>query len=1099
MKKFIIVLIISIQLLPAFGQGAVGSGINQYGPNVIPPPPNSASLGMYGQVPLNQFTGNPSLAIPLFEIGSNSLKLPLSLSYSSDAVKVDQFESNTGMGWVLNAGGVVTRQVFDYQDNYNGRLQKPNASPSSPEMTTFLDQTTNAPQVDTQPDIFSYNINGLCGKFFLDNNNVPVEIEPSGLKIEITPNFLTLGFTPNTEPEIIITDTKGIKYYFGGTNAIESSFTRQIIAGAGLPPSEDVKTSWYITKIEDPSTNNQIVFRYDSKNSTYISGLDQNLNYSYYGAQNLISTLKTFQYKSTSTESILKEITASNSKITFTYSKRFTDLDFSLLKLDEISYLSLDNTLIKKVQLDYTQYVATAFPNAFNQENEYIKKRFFLNQIKEFSNNLTPTIHKFEYYSPENLPIRFSFAQDNYGVFNGQNNSSLISDEIQIPNSVVSTSFADEKLANRRPNKNVGYYGLLKKITYPTKGETVIEYEPHVKGKETIQIYPAKSPFRLNVQTNDDLFTNTKTLTIHSSTEQTIKINGSVSNNCPGNNPFTLVSRVEIIEVTTSTAVNFFAITQADTPTPLGPSYSITANPSLTNVVFTLEANKDYLVKIKLSRPCINSGVYFNYYTTPVTTQEIDKEIGGYRVSRITKNNINSGILEKEKYFYSPLNCLTCQSGSYIAKAPVAFVKRVERNNFCETPSSRIIYSVGSSNLSRLYSSQNAQFGYEYVTKSFGDNFENGAEETRYLIVQDGLPVPTQGVPFYFGSFTNGFNSGKIISNSIFTKSLGNGFVLAKTVANEYFYDTTKDKNIKGYAGFQSSESYAYLGISGIGSCPKQISWDTFSLSEYTLRSQWHYLKKSIEKTYDANGFNPIEVTKNYYYENPTHLQLSREVVNTDNDEVRETKYYYPQDQEMQTKPNVSSLISKNIIGVPLKTEVKKNGEVVATQEIQYGSFPSALSGQSLLLPEYFYAGKGITTEKKVTYDSYDSKGNITQYTPENGVPISLIYGYNKTQPIAKIENATYSSIESQATNLQAISNSGSEETLITALNNFRTSLPNAMVTTYTYKPLIGVSTITDPKGDKITYSYDSFGRLQSVTDKNGNVLSENQYNYRPN
>jgi len=53
------------------------------------------------------------------------------------------------------------------------------------------------------------------------------------------------------------------------------------------------------------------------------------------------------------------------------------------------------------------------------------------------------------------------------------------------------------------------------------------------------------------------------------------------------------------------------------------------------------------------------------------------------------------------------------------------------------------------------------------------------------------------------------------------------------------------------------------------------------------------------------------------------------------------------------------------------------------------------------------------------------------------------------------------------------------------------------MVTTYTYIPLVGVSTITDPKGDKITYTYDAFNRLQSVKDKDGNILTENEYRYK--
>ena len=52
------------------------------------------------------------------------------------------------------------------------------------------------------------------------------------------------------------------------------------------------------------------------------------------------------------------------------------------------------------------------------------------------------------------------------------------------------------------------------------------------------------------------------------------------------------------------------------------------------------------------------------------------------------------------------------------------------------------------------------------------------------------------------------------------------------------------------------------------------------------------------------------------------------------------------------------------------------------------------------------------------------------------------------------------------------------------------------MITTLTYKPLLGVSTVTDPKGDTQTYHYDSFNRLQFVKDSNGNILSENTYHY---
>ena len=53
------------------------------------------------------------------------------------------------------------------------------------------------------------------------------------------------------------------------------------------------------------------------------------------------------------------------------------------------------------------------------------------------------------------------------------------------------------------------------------------------------------------------------------------------------------------------------------------------------------------------------------------------------------------------------------------------------------------------------------------------------------------------------------------------------------------------------------------------------------------------------------------------------------------------------------------------------------------------------------------------------------------------------------------------------------------------------------MVTTYTYNPLVGITTIIDAKGDFIKYNYDSVGRLINVMDKDGKVLKENIYQYK--
>lgn len=56
---------------------------------------------------------------------------------------------------------------------------------------------------------------------------------------------------------------------------------------------------------------------------------------------------------------------------------------------------------------------------------------------------------------------------------------------------------------------------------------------------------------------------------------------------------------------------------------------------------------------------------------------------------------------------------------------------------------------------------------------------------------------------------------------------------------------------------------------------------------------------------------------------------------------------------------------------------------------------------------------------------------------------------------------------------------------------------PNvAQMTTYTYNPLIGMTSETDPNGNTIYYEYDDLGRLKLVKDKKQDIVKSFKYNY---
>jgi YD repeat-containing protein len=64
------------------------------------------------------------------------------------------------------------------------------------------------------------------------------------------------------------------------------------------------------------------------------------------------------------------------------------------------------------------------------------------------------------------------------------------------------------------------------------------------------------------------------------------------------------------------------------------------------------------------------------------------------------------------------------------------------------------------------------------------------------------------------------------------------------------------------------------------------------------------------------------------------------------------------------------------------------------------------------------------------------------------------------------------------------------------AIDEVRIYPADALMTTCTYKPLVGITSETDPSGRTVFYEYDDFGRLKCVKDEEGNIIREHRYHY---
>ena len=339
-------------LLPFSFLGAQNGVADQLLKATFHPSPQSAAYARYGEYPVDHSTGVPKIEIPIYTLNTGDYELPISISYHASGIKVLDVSGPVGLGWTLNAGGVITRTVCGMPDyeGYNYRMffkskkdVEKRLSESAMETRLWNRVFAGVPEYDSESDRYSYNFAGKTGMFRYNvYNETPFTIPHEPIKIERT----SKGY------EVI--DTNGTTYYF----EVKESCTS--------PQMNTYTSAWYLTKIETAGRKNVITLSYTTGDSYIIRYRSQFLHkgnvitYSEEVGQQYVAnettgnfggdvSMPTYSYR----VPMLSSISWNNVNITFSYAK--DRLDTQKERLTSIMVKD-NNSTVKHVTFNNNAY-----------------------------------------------------------------------------------------------------------------------------------------------------------------------------------------------------------------------------------------------------------------------------------------------------------------------------------------------------------------------------------------------------------------------------------------------------------------------------------------------------------------------------------------------------------------------------------------------------------------------------------------------------------------------------------------------------------------------------------------------------------------------
>lgn len=1108
----------------------------------LPTPPsiNAQSFLQNINHPVSHYTGTVNVEIPICTIELKDISIPVSLTYNTSGIKVEQEASTVGLGWSLNVGGAITKTIMGENDFYESHTyfnsDTCNGSPHI-DCNSINDITGICHPIETSMTLSDYSHNDSNWRYFLNQcsfeegynalNNTIVYSSSGGK--EFAPDLFNYSFGAysgtfifNREGNIVKEKEDYVKLnpvfksdltditYWEAITSDGTVYTFRHIEKVEYQNNRTCNDCWYLTSIKTLG-GSQVEF-------TYAEGPTQYKTFSRYQTSGRDGTgiAEQIKYNRYENSSYLKSIIYQGDSLTFNYIYDRIDAEWLPRLKDIKKHIGSQVTTIWEMQQSYfssnrndyeTPTVSRLTALELDGYNgNWNTKRLRLDAVHAMSSDYTDTLEYSLSYNETYLPTKLSTAVDHWGYYNGQYNESLIG----MQHHYIDGPNGKEMLGGGRADRSVySQYNQaysLRRITYPTGGYTEFTYETNEYDTANMEGDPYKANYYYTPITNSIY-------------------EGEGYNNVPG------------------TAINSKTIS-----IPSGPSsyrdiwihYKVVADPSLYNNQYNADMSltlsfagwsktliaPELPIKGEMSKDaCVFEGnartsVPYGDHTIRITgslRKVLDEsllEVTYYQNPQdyIAANRVSKagGLRIKEmKTFTDPEICASRKVFGYVqGNESTGKLMSFPRYNtgdltYSSSPLRNNGYSVGYSKVSVTDFDMNGDsYGrteYEYINRPDSNYCYSWAVSTIASNLVDEYSIdanPTGVLPHKHNE------NGTLIQKTVYDSA---GRLVGKTI-NEYSIADPQWTIIWGIAKDYKNvaiDNAVYYSIS-----------DIYYMSGYLKKSgiPMGYVYPAIQpvvtrllQTRDIsyeNG-NPIETKHTYSYSSDYTTIVEKESTTTSDGNTTITDYFYPFDFNDSVMQRMTAL---NMISSPVKTVKSRNGSVIMENVDTYALYGST-SVPRINKQSYKTSSDGeiITAQTILTYDT---NGN-PQWINSQGLDVVYIWGYGGQYPIAEIKNATLSVVNAALSDNSDIlssplSTTASINDAILQVDALRTSLPNAMVTTITYIPGTGPSSITDPRGVINKYYYDGFGRLIKVTEKinasaQENIISSHSYNYANN